>query len=220
MTRWNPSPGAKLLAAAVGGSLLWAASWVPAANGRDDSWDDYRVLVERNIFLRDRRRWRPRAVPSTRPVRRSSRDLDDDIALTGVARRDGVFVAFFEDVRSGITFQIRAGQAVGQGKAVAISLDGVQYQRGEATRRIGVGRTLTGFVAAGVTDIPAPSLSPAPARPEPASRPGGEPTTGPAESTTQPAIAPARPPADGTGGDDLKSILERMRRRREQELRR
>jgi len=74
MNRWNPSPGTKLFVAAVAGSLLWAASWLPAANGRDDSWDDYRVLVERNIFLRDRRP-RRRMPPSTRPTRRSRSDL-------------------------------------------------------------------------------------------------------------------------------------------------
>lgn len=51
----TPLPGKGLWAAAIVALALAAISPLPAETGPGDASDRYRVLVERNIFLRDRR---------------------------------------------------------------------------------------------------------------------------------------------------------------------
>ena len=207
----TPMPGARLWAA-IAALAIAAISPLPAQTGPDNSWGEYRVLVERNIFLRDRRRPQPRG-PSLRPAEPVVRDSDRDIVLIGVGRHDGEFVAFFENTATRITIRVAAGQAVGKGKVQAITLDGVDYERDGAVTRIDIGYGLGGGQFARET-----VSAGAPA----ATQPGESPlsTTGPSADTAGPQAqtmpAPAR---SGAGSDDIDEILKRLRQRREQELR-
>jgi len=211
--------------------LLAAGSAMPGA-ATAESYEKYRVLVDRNIFVRSRRRYIPPRRPTSRPAPPPS-DSDQDVVLTGIARRGDQYVAFFENVKTGTTIRVSAGERVGKGRAVAITLDKVSYERGEAPREVEIGRNLVGIVktfAVTVAAPPPPPPTPTPTPAPTASQPVGPTRRGPGPSSqarvaaTQPAAAPKPPQAGGTKKkeDDaaMAKILEQMRRRREQELRR
>jgi hypothetical protein len=154
------------------------------------TWDDYRIIVTRNIFARDRSASRPRP-PSFRPP--PARDAEEEITLTGVVVQEDLCVAFFEDTRTGETILVPAGRTFGTGTVVSVSLDGVEYRSGETTRMLSLGENLRGMTVR----APPPGASS-----QPASMPSSAPATGPSQP--------------GAGTSD---ILERMRQRRLQELR-
>ncbi|HUS46705.1 MAG TPA: hypothetical protein VM098_01190 [Phycisphaerae bacterium] len=206
-------PRAGLWAAAIAGWVLAAGSALPAETDAGDSWDRYRVLVERNMFLRNRRPPRPPGQSGGSTVR-LVRDSDRDIILTGISRHDDEYVAFFENTATGLTSRIGTGQPVGKGRTRSITLDGVEYERDGAVTQIEVGRTLTGTYVVRTTTRPAAT--------QPAGPPSGpeESATQPAETTTDSSAAPPAAPPEGPGGSNVMDIEEQMRRRREQELRR
>ena len=135
----------KLLVAAMAASTMAADTPPPAGAAADRSWDDYRILLDRNIFRRDRRARRSRT--STQPRATYTYDSDSTLVLTGIARRDGEFVAFFEDTRAKTVARVRVGDAVGKGKVERINLDEVAYAREGAVTAVGVGRNLMGTMA-------------------------------------------------------------------------
>jgi len=169
-----------------------APSSAPAGT-RSVSFDDYRIIVTRNIFARNR--YMPtQGAPVSRPT--VSQERENSLVLTGVAAQGKVREAFFEDNRSGETLRVPVGSAFSAGTIVSVSFDGVVYRTGGVTRKITVGESLAG-VPAGLY-VPGASSQPvAAAASEPAGGPG------------------AIEGASGGGG-----VLERMRQRREQEQRR
>ena len=203
MKRSIPLPDKRLLAVVLA-AVAVGLQPPPAGTGREDSPDDYRVLVECNIFLRDRGRPRRPRVVATKPIVRDTYDSDRSVMLRGVARNGDEFVALFEDLRTGATPTVRVGEAIGKGTVKAITLEGVEYQRAGSVRSIAIDQSLAGSVTA---TAPAgdPSIDPAaPPSQQPTTRPGG--------------AAPSAPP--GNAKDTaIKDILERLRQRREQELR-
>ena len=216
--RW-PALGGAVLA------VLAAAGGRPLPGQEARTWDRYRILVDRNMFLRDRSRARPVAAPRTAEAPPAPADSDQRLVLRGVARRDGVHVAFFENTRAETLVNVRAGDAIGQGRAKAIRIEGVEYERGGKVRTVLIGTTLAGGAPpalAARAKPPAPK-APSAARPRattgPASAPATQ-TTQPAQPTTQPAAPPAPGPASEASESETNDILERMRRRRERELRR
>ncbi len=212
MNRRTLLPRAGVFAAAIAALVLAAGSALPAETDAGDSWDRYRVLVERNMFLRNRRPPRPPGQSGGQTV--VVRDSDRDIILTGISRRDDEYVAFFENTATGLTRRIRTGQAVGKGKIGSITLDGVEYERDGAVTQIEVGRSLTGTYVVRATTRPAATQSAGPLSGR------QEPATQPAETTTDSSAAPPAAPPEGGGDSDVTDIEEQMRRRREQELRR
>jgi len=149
-----------------------------------DSWDRYRVLSERNIFVRDRGGLR-----ESRPVpEQTARAIDDDdsdryLLLTATVQRGRESIAFVEDTRSGETVKVRMGHPIGRGKLVKITLGHVEYEREGTTTRIKIGSSLVGLTAG--SETPGASVDPSSS-------------------------------ADATDAD-TSTILERMRKRREQE---
>ncbi len=126
-----------LLAALATGATTTSA---PSAS-RGGSWEDYRAILERNIFARDR------TAPSREPGdlnRPSAAGVEQSLVLTGVAVRGGVPLAFFEDGRTGETAKVALGQDLHRGKIISISLDSVEYRSGDTTRKIFLGENLTG----------------------------------------------------------------------------
>ena len=177
----------KTLLIAAAAVLAWPTL---AATGQTDSWDRFRLLAERNMFLRDRR-----SPPSQRPAPTApatvAAEPDRHIMLTGIAKHGSEYVAFLEDTRTGETIRVRVGEAAGKGKLTAITLDGVDYECGGTMARIEIGSSLAGST---------PSLGKAERDPED--------TSGPSR---------VAPPGDARDADTA-DILERMRRRREEEL--
>jgi len=209
---------AALLVAAVIG-LVSAAS---AATDKADSWDRFRVLVERNMFLRNRRLPRPPQVGRAAPPADSP---ERQVVLTGTALCGTEFVAFFEDIRTGKTLRARAGGAVGAGKLKAVTLNGVEYETGGKATKIEIGWSLIGEAAS----LPSRRLSTTaepdllPAEPETTPEMNGQKAAGeqtkPASTDDAPDAKPKETASPGGAGNaDIADILERMRRRREEEL--
>ena len=209
-----PGPAMKVLLVVVVATTLRAASPLPAATGQERSWDRYRILTERNMFRRDRRSVRSYEAATTQPSDQPTHDSDGSIALTGIARRDGEFVAFFEDTRINATIKARVGQPVGKGNVEQITLNEVEYRREGTIKRIGIGRSLMGTTATMLVTQAAST------RPDSPTASRDEPTTRPAESAATTGPAPAGTSPKGTTDSNISETLQRMRRRREQELRR
>ncbi len=155
-------------------------------------WDNDKVVVERNIFRRDRRR-APKTVfaPAKEPPPRPERY----IVLTGIVQQSKGHIAFLEDTRTGTTTRVRIGDSVAEGKLKDITLDYVEYESNGDVARIEIGKNLDGSVST-------------PAIPQESSEEDGTPDV-PAAGT----------PGDGAAaGGDEAAILERLRQKREKEL--
>jgi len=170
-------------------AVVLSASGQPAPDA--GSWDRYRVLVERNIFVRDRRAPQEDRPVSPPPV--ITVDTDGYLVLTGVAQRDRG-IAFIEDTRTGQTARVRTGDAIGKGKVVKITLSHIEYQRDGRIVKIEIGSNLAGST---VSNMPV--------------------TTSPA---TEPAAAIDGNGPPSTAPSGAADILERMRQRRQQQTNR
>jgi len=226
MTRWTLTVW--LLVWSAGLAPVRAASLPGAQPAR---LEDYRVLSERNLFLRNRAR-----PPSSRPAPIAAPPADTGdgrIVLTGIIQQGEDYVAFFEDTRTGKTTTLQVGAPVGRGQLTTITMDAVHYTCAGNTTKIAIGSTLAGAAAslpkpAAPTSTAATAPPAAPAAPTPATATaaaGAAPAAAsPAPATdasaqTQAAPPPgtAAPPGDTKDGG-AAAILERMRQRREQEL--
>ena len=179
--------------------LALTLCWGFAAAARGDTpaaapptWDEYKILVERNMFLRNRTRPVQRVYGSPQPTYPPEHFL----VLKGIVRQGNAYTAFFEDTRARATSTAVVGGQMAQGRIVRIALDHVEYEKDGRITKVEMGKTLEGTVSTGAS-TPAPPAPPA--------------ATGSASSETKPA-APA------AGSEDERAILERLRQRREAEL--
>jgi hypothetical protein len=159
----------------------------------DDLWSQFQIIVERNIFSRQRgqsRRERrdeperPRYVPTP----------ESRIVLKGIVNLNGAFTAFFEE--SGAMLTVRAGDAVARGKLEALTLDHVVFRHEDNTRIVTIGQNLEGTYGSGnisYNEVMEWSESTS------ASPDSGE------------AAAPTPEPATGEESDILKQMMERRR---------
>ncbi|MCE5280111.1 MAG: hypothetical protein ABFD92_05920 [Planctomycetaceae bacterium] len=183
---------------------LTAALWLPATGQSPAtqsasapsappkrSLDDYRLIVDRNIFSRDRSR-RPVAARAYTPPREISPPAPQrHLVLTGVALQGESPIAFFEDSLDGQTLWVQAGMAIGHGTVADISFDGVTYRNGARERTIAIGEDIEGIAV-----LLQASTS--------------------TQSASAPAATPAAPPSSANDND----VLQRLRLRRLQDLQR
>ena len=108
------------------------------------SWDVYKIVVERNMFSRQRGprvdRSRRRQVPVAPPVP----DPESYVVLKGIVQEDGAFIAFLEDTQSGQIRRVRQGDSVVRGKIKALSLDSIEYEFEDKTTTVTMGLNLQG----------------------------------------------------------------------------
>lgn len=205
-----------------------------AAADNASSWDPYRLLSERNIFVRGRRLPAPPRTTSYEPA--PPPPVRPRFVLTGTALQRDEFVAFFEDVRTGQTVRARLGDTVGDGRLTDITLDHVDHEADSKVTKVTIGAGLTGERVA----LPQRAAASPPPTPEPAKPPETPETPGPdapasasseappaepaaaAPAVSAPASAPPSTPeaSPPPGANDLAEILRRLRERREQELKR
>jgi len=153
--------------------------------------ESYTVLIERNIFLRDRARGRSReSAPPPAPVYSDAHY----IVLRGIVRQGEEYVVFLEDTRSRVTSRVAAGGVMPQGVTVRPALDALAYEKDGRTITVELGRNLEGD---------APATESVPRLTGGNGAPAAMPTSG--------------GPASANGGAE-SSILERLRQRRQQEL--
>jgi hypothetical protein len=108
--------------------------------------DHYYVLVERNIFLKERRR--PTGPAGVFP--RTERQPEQTYALTGIVEEDGQYRAYFEHSGTSSASFVRTsiGDPIARGKVTDITIDAVEYEQEGQRRWIVIGYDLTGSVSA------------------------------------------------------------------------
>ena len=163
---------------------------------RENFSDRYAVIVERNIFLRDRSR--PNSSRTTQPTTQqhsAPKIPEEEVWLSGVAVESEGFRAYAEDLSGSYRIlKLAPGDPIARGKITAIEIDAVEYENRDGKRIwIAIGSDFTGKPAAVSTSSPS-------------SYAGDAPTT---SSSTQPA---------GDSNSAAASLEEKMRQRRAQEL--
>jgi hypothetical protein len=176
-----------LAATSILGPIAFAADQ-PAA---DTSRQKYDVLVERNMFSRQRgnaRRLRPGPEVVPPPER--------FLVLTGIVRQNGEYLAFIEDTKKGTVTRARAGDAVLDGQVSSVALDAIEYKKENSTVTVKLGQNLEGG-----------DRSSAPSNNATATGTSGG-------AGTAPEAAPNSGSASAPAGD----IVEQLRQRRQKEL--
>ena len=112
--------------------------------------EQYAVLLENNIFLRDRRA--PRE-PSTRPAQPEAPPppAEKSWMLVGVVFEEGTFHAYFEDLRSNSVTRTTLGEQIANGSVSELFIDAVAYSTEQGVKWIEIGQDLTGVYPEGLT---------------------------------------------------------------------
>ncbi len=122
-------------------------------------WTRYEVILERNMFSRQRGFARQRrdepgqvaAVPNP----------ESYLLLKGVVQENGQFIAFLEDTRSNSVLRLQTGAQVARGVIKSLTLDSIEYAFGERTITVRIGQDLEGgFGAVTMTELMEYSDSP------------------------------------------------------------
>lgn len=106
-----------------------------------DSWATYQIILQRNIFSRQRGPIRQRRA-RTRPV--VTRNPESYLLLKGIVQEDGTFFAFVENTQGSSVLRLREGDSVARGTVKNFTLDSIEYQLEDKTISIAIGRDLEG----------------------------------------------------------------------------
>jgi len=189
----NPRVSAVVMAA------IWLAGlWPTAALAQEpaekpDTWAAYKVIVDRNMFSRQRGAAERRQRDAEREVV-TVPDPESYYRLRGIAQENGTFIAFVEDTRRSETLKLRQGNTVARGSIESLDLDSIVFRMEDRTITVAIGQDLLGGHGA-VTMSELMQWTPTPSTPT-----SGQPTT------------PAAP--TGAEADILRQLMER----RKQEL--
>jgi len=186
MPRWS-------LAMLVIASCAWGQGESESVE-KERSWDAYEIIIQRNIFSRDRGQPVARGRPSGGYEETTPR-IERHLMLIGIAREEDRYLAFIEDIWSGETTKVRIGDNLSWGWVTSITLDSIEYNSDGEEVSVAIGEYV---------DNRSPSVSASRESPERAGEtevPAGE-------------VVEERPAA--TSGEE--SILERLKRKREKEL--
>jgi len=164
---------------------------------QQDPWAKYQLILDRNIFSRQRG-----------PVRRRGEDREaapvpvpnpeSHFVLKGVVQENNECIAFVEDTQAGTVLRLRKDDRVARGTIKSLSLDEIEYQFEERATAIKLGYDLEGRLG----PVTASIVAPRPATTAPAVQtPPGVPT---------PPAAQA-PPATGDEAEILKRLMEQRK---------
>ena len=106
-----------------------------------DPWAKYEVILERNMFSRQRGFLRREDEPRRDVV---VPNPESYFRFNGVVQEDGTFIAFVEDTRSNSVLRLRAGDQVARGVVRALTLDSLVYELDDQTTTIRLGYDLEG----------------------------------------------------------------------------
>jgi len=170
--------------------LLLLGQTAPAADEERRAESSYdRYRVVIERNIFSRRRGERRE-RSPEPARPIPPDPERSVVLNGVVQQGDDMIAFLEDSRTGVTIRARSGDSIVRGRLKALTLDYVEYELEGRVTTVRLGETLEG------------------ATPAPVSADAPSPATSDAES--------ARASVERK---DAAAILERMRLKRQEELR-
>jgi hypothetical protein len=184
-----------------------AAPAAPVAAAQDP-WAKYQIILERNIFSRQRGPVRrPGEDRDTGPVKLP--DPETHFVLKGIVQEDNEFIAFIEDTQAGTVLRLRQDDHVARGVIKALNLDGIEYQFEDRTTTVKLGYDLEGNLgpvsARARVSQPVPATSAAPAQPGTSTQPAA---SGPGV-TSSPAGQPPTPAGDE--GEILRRLMEQRR---------
>lgn len=113
---------------------------------KQDPWAAYKVIVERNMFSRQRGARAERLVQDRVQVRTPppAPNPESYYVLKGIVQENSAFIAFLEDSRGGEILRVRKGDSVARGVIKALSLDSIEYQLEDSTVTVTMGRDLQG----------------------------------------------------------------------------
>jgi len=189
------------------------------ATPQQDPWEKYRIILDRNIFSRQRGPVR-KAGDGREPNDVVVPNPESHFVLKGIVQQDNEFIAFVEDTQAGTVLRLRQDGRVARGVLKALDLDGIEYQLEDRTTTIKLGYDLEGRLGP-VTTSAAPQLpasSSAAAAPQPARRPQtSQPQTSPPQAS-QPQPNPPQAGQPQTPAGDEAEILKRLMEQRKQEL--
>ena len=106
-----------------------------------NTWARYQIILQRNIFSRQRgpiRQRRERA----RPV--ITRNPESYLVLKGLVQEAGTFIAFVENTQDNTVLRLREGDSVARGTVKNFSLDSIEYQFEDRTISVTLGLDLEG----------------------------------------------------------------------------
>lgn len=123
--------------------LMTGLSFVWGAEREDEKefWDSYRVLVERNIFSRNRSR------PFEQSVSKPKRPPpvpESYFVLKGIVKQGNEHIAFFENTRTGEAVKVRKGDNIARGSLKNLTLDYIEFGLDANTVKVVIGNTLEG----------------------------------------------------------------------------
>lgn len=169
----------------------------PVAAERDtaeqNTWAQYQIILQRNIFSRQRGPVRQRSTDRPRPV--ITRDPESYLVLKGIVQQDGTFIAFVENTQTNGVLILREGDSIARGSVKNFSLDSVEYQLGDNTVNVTIGHDLEG----GQGTLPMSRLLQM-------------------SATTPTTSDPNAPAAQPTPSGDEAEILKRLMEQRKQQL--
>lgn len=189
---WAVAVGTLMLALAS--SVGWTQEEPQAAQELRYAWSKYELILERNMFSRQRGQRQPeRDDGPRRPA--VMPNPESYFRLKGVVQEDGAFIAFVEDTQTNRVLKLRAGDAVARGTVKTLTLDTLEYQREDQVTTIQMGQDLEGGLGA-VTMGELMEWSP----------------SGSSSST------PAGASPSGTSADEPSDVLKQLLERRQKQL--
>lgn len=157
-------------------------------NDRGAFGDAYGLVIDQNIFVRERGR-RPPSVrpPGTRPAA-TQRTPEQTLMLTGIVIEEGELRAYFEHLASGTIQRVGLGEPIGRGHVIEIVIDAIAYAGQSTVQWVEIGHDLTGTPA---TTAPVAPASVAGGSPPAAGGEGGGAATPGAVEQMDPALMTA-----------------------------
>ena len=124
--------------------VLWPAIGLSQdAKAPQDPWAKYQVILQRNMFSRQRGALRERRGDAERREV-AVPNPESYFRLKGIVQEDGTFIAFLEDMRSNSVLKLRQGDSVARGTLKALTLDTIEYQFGDQVTAVQLGSDLEG----------------------------------------------------------------------------
>jgi hypothetical protein len=107
-----------------------------------DTWAGFQIIMQRNIFSRQRGPIRQRRSIQSRPV--ITQNPESYLLLKGIVQEGGIFIAFIENTQNNMVLRLREGQNIARGTVKNFSLDSIEYQSQDKTINIILGQDLEG----------------------------------------------------------------------------
>src|SRR4030042_2506406 len=132
----------------VGFSILFLSSGAFAAGeetgSATKSWDDYKIISERNIFSR----YRTKAVPMSQLQQQVVVVPEQSYyTLRGITRQSDGYISFIEESRTADVTRFRKGDSIAEGRVIGIDMDYISYENEGKTLKVEIGMNLEGKVS-------------------------------------------------------------------------